>query len=71
MGKIKQVRLGKLVKRRDENDENKFTLSIKQFGRLTGKQHRLLKTEIEQTMKNFLEKLYAPANESQNVQATV
>ena len=71
MAKIKQVRLGKVVKRRDENDENKFTLSIKQFGKLTGKQYRQLKAEIEQTLTNFLQKLYAPANESEQVQATV
>jgi hypothetical protein len=69
--KTKQVRLGKVVKRRDENDENKFTLSIKQFGKLTGKQHRQLKAEIESTLTGFLEKLYATADESQQVQATV
>jgi len=69
--KIKQVRLGKVVKRRDENDENKFTLSIKQFGKLTGKQHRQLKAEIEQTLTSFLQKMYAPADEGQQVQATV
>ena len=58
MGKPKQVRLGKVVKRRDENVENKFTLSIKQMGKLTGQQQRRLKADIEKVCQDFLESLY-------------
>ena len=67
--KTKQVRLGKVVKRKEE--DNKFVLSIKQFGKLTGKQQRELKADIEKACDLFLGKLYAPADEAQDTQRTV
>ena len=71
MAKIKQVKLGKVVKRKDENHENKFTLSIKQMGKLTGKEQRQLKSDIERTCEQFLQKLYVVSNEDQEVKRTV
>ena len=71
MGKTKQVRLGKVVKRKDENHENKFTLSIKQMGKLTGNQQRELKADIERVCEAFLQKLYIPSDENQKLQSTV
>ena len=62
MGKPKVVKLGKVVKRKDENKENKFTLSIKQMGKLSGAEQRTLKADIEEACRLFLERLYAPSD---------
>jgi len=67
MAKQKIVKLGKVVKRKDENRENKFTLSIKQLGKLTGAQQRQLKADIEEACRLFLQRLYAPSDENKDV----
>ena len=71
MGKIKPVKLGKVVKRKDENHDGKFTLSIKQLGKLTGREQRQLKADIEKTCADFLLKLYVVSDENQNMKSTV
>ena len=58
MGKIKQVRLGKVVKKRDEADPAKFTLSIRQHGKLSGADSRKLKAQIEAVCSQFLNEKY-------------
>ncbi len=60
MGKTKNVRFGKIVKRKDELDDNKFHLSIKQHGKLSGSDSRKLKTAIEETVQKFLTEKYNP-----------
>ncbi len=67
MAKSKIVKLGKVVKRKDENRDDKFTLSIKQMGKLTGAQQRLLKADIEEACRLFLQTLYAPSDENKEV----
>ena len=71
MAKPKIVKLGKVVKRKDEDKENKFTLSIKQFGKLTGAQQRQLKADIEKACELFLQRLYAPSDEDKKVESTM
>ena len=68
--RVKQVKLGKVVKRKDEK-ENKFTLSIKQIGKLSGKEQRQLKSDIEKTCELFLQKLYFVGDEKQQINRTV
>ena len=60
MGKIKNVRVGKVVKKKDELDDTKFYLSIKQHGKLSGTDSRKLKSAIEETIQNFLTEKYNP-----------
>ena len=60
MGKTKNVRFGKVVKKKDEVDENKFYLSIKQHGKLSGSDSRKLKAAIEETVQKFLTEKYNP-----------
>ena len=62
MRKTKNVRFGKVVKKKDEADETntKFFLSIKQHGKLSGADSRKLKTAIEATIQKFLTEKYSP-----------
>ena len=59
MGKTKTVRFGKVVKKRDELDESKFNLTIKQHGKLSGADSRKLKAAIEDTMQKFITEKYS------------
>jgi hypothetical protein len=67
MAKSKIVKLGKVVKRKDEDKVDKFTLSIKQFGKLTGAEQRQLKADIEQACTAFLHRMYAPSDEKKEM----
>ena len=60
MGKVKQVRFGRVVKKRDEADATKFFLSIKQHGKLSGAESRRLKAQIEAVCDQFLKDKYEP-----------
>ena len=60
MGKTKQVRFGKVVKKRDEQDPLKYTLSIRQHGKLTGAESRQLKAQVEAVCEQFLKDKYTP-----------
>ena len=65
MGKTKQVRFGKVVKKRDEQDPLKYTLSIRQHGKLTGAESRQLKAQIEAVCQQFIKDKYEPVEQSQ------
>ena len=58
MGKGKQVRLGKVVKKKDEENPNKFTLSIRQHGKLSGSDSRKLKAQLEAVCHQFIVEKY-------------
>ena len=58
MVKAKQVRFGKVVKTKVE--DNKYKLTIVQYGKLKGQEQRDLKKSIEDTIVSFLTSLYAP-----------
>ena len=61
MVKTKNVRLGKVVKKKDENDDKKYTLTIRQHGKLSGADSRKLKALLEDTCQKFLvEKYHVP-----------
>ena len=60
MVKSKQVRFGKVVKTKVEDSENKYKLTIMQYGKLKGQEQRDLKKSIEDTIIAFLTSLYAP-----------
>lgn len=60
MVKVKNVRIGKVVKKKDELDPSKFTLTIKQHGKLSGSDSRKLKALIEGACEQFLIEKYQP-----------
>ena len=61
MVKTKQVRFGKVVKTKVEDSQNKYKLTVMQYGKLKGQEQRDLKKSIEDTIVAFLTSLYAPA----------
>ena len=65
MGKVKQVRFGRVVKKKDEQDPLKYTLSIRQHGKLTGAESRQLKAQIEAVCQQFVKDKYEPVETPQ------
>ncbi len=61
MVKSKQVRFGKVVKTKVEDSENKYKLSIVQYGKLKGQEQRDLKKALEDTIQAFRNALYEPS----------
>ena len=62
MAKNKQVRIGRVVKKKVPDTEDRYTLSLKQHGKLTGAQSRELKAAIEKAVETYLASLYAVAD---------
>ena len=64
MVKVKQVRIGKVVKKKDPMYDDKFTLTLKQHGKLSGADSRALKALIEGVCEKFLSEKYDPPAET-------
>ena len=60
MAKNKQVRIGRVVKHKIPATEDRYVLSLKQNGKLSGQQSRELKAAIEKVVETYLSTLYAP-----------